>query len=325
MGKFIDMTGWVMSEHGVPDSRLTVIKRAEDHITSSGQRVIQWECRCSCGRSDTVIISGISLRTGKTKSCGCLHKEVVSKTSFIDLTGQKFNHLTVIERVEDYVAKNGKHKVRYLCECDCENKTRIVVCSGDLKNGHVKSCGCLKKEVGKSKRKENYYEIDFQNNIVKFYLKNKSYFIVDIDDVETIQSYYWTLDKNGYVVSKEHVSRSTIRLHKLLCPNFKEVDHINQNKLDNRKCNLREATRQENVINRPKSKSNSSGFIGVYWSKKDQSWYSQIKFNYRTIHLGYAKTKEEAITNRLQAELEYFGAEFAPQRHLFEEYGIIQN
>lgn len=323
MGKFIDMTGWVMSEHGIPDSRLTVIKRAEDHITSSGNHVIQWECRCSCGKSNTIIVSGISLRTGKTKSCGCLQKEITSNRSFIDLTGQKFNHLTVIKRVEDYMMKNGKRKVRYLCECDCENKTKIIVSAGDLKSGHVKSCGCLKKELGKKKRKENYYEIDSQNNIVKFYFKNKDYFIIDLDDIEIIKPYYWTLDENGYVMSKEHVSGKTIRLHKLLCPNFKEVDHINQNKLDNRKCNFREVTRQENVINRPKSKSNSSGFIGVYWSKKDQSWYSQITFNYRKIHLGYTQTKEEAIIQRLQAELKYFGLEFAPQRHLFKQYGII--
>lgn len=74
---------------------------------------------------------------------------------------------------------------------------------------------------------------------------------------------------------------------------------------------------------KPLGANNSSGFIGVYWSKKDQSWYSQITVNRKHIHLGYTSTKEEAIIQRLRAELKYFGPDFAPQRHLFKEYGII--
>lgn len=76
---------------------------------------------------------------------------------------------------------------------------------------------------------------------------------------------------------------------------------------------------------KPLSTNNSSGFIGVYWSKKDQSWYSQITVNRKRIHLGYTSTKEEAIIQRLRAELKYFGLDFAPQRHLFKEYGIINS
>ena len=110
MGNFVDMSGWKMWEHGVPDSRIIVLKRAKDKRYENGRRVVKWECRCSCGKSNTIIVSGISLRTGKTKSCGCLQKEITSNRSFIDLTGQKFNHLTVIKRVEDYMMKNGKRK-----------------------------------------------------------------------------------------------------------------------------------------------------------------------------------------------------------------------
>ena len=73
--KIIDMTGWVMKDHGVPDSRLTVIERADDIIKESGQRVIMWKCKCSCKNNKEIITSGHSLRTGNTKSCGCLHIE----------------------------------------------------------------------------------------------------------------------------------------------------------------------------------------------------------------------------------------------------------
>ena len=43
-----DMTGWVMAEHGVPDSRWIVIEQAEDYITPSGHHVAQWLCECNC-------------------------------------------------------------------------------------------------------------------------------------------------------------------------------------------------------------------------------------------------------------------------------------
>lgn len=57
----------------------------------------------------------------------------------IDLTGQKFDRLTVIEY------SHTKNKRAYwLCKCDCDNEK--IVSRGDLKSGHTKSCGCLQKE-----------------------------------------------------------------------------------------------------------------------------------------------------------------------------------
>ena len=75
MGKFIDMTGWVMKEHGVPDSRLTVIKRTEDYITPSGKHYVQWLCECSCSDKNIIIVESKHLRYGHTKSCGCIKQE----------------------------------------------------------------------------------------------------------------------------------------------------------------------------------------------------------------------------------------------------------
>ena len=76
MSKLIDMTGWVMSEHGVPDSRLTVLQRVEDHVTSSGQRSPQWLCECSCCEHKQIVARGANIRNGITKSCGCLQIEL---------------------------------------------------------------------------------------------------------------------------------------------------------------------------------------------------------------------------------------------------------
>ena len=70
MGKFIDMTGWVMSEHGVPDSRLTVIKRVGSRFGYA-----LWECECNCDKHSIVYVDGHSLRNGNTISCGCIARE----------------------------------------------------------------------------------------------------------------------------------------------------------------------------------------------------------------------------------------------------------
>ena len=57
--------------------------------------------------------------------------------NFVDITGNKYNKLTVVNRVEN--SKDGKS--RWLCLCDCVNKT--IVSGSNLKTGLVKSCGCL--------------------------------------------------------------------------------------------------------------------------------------------------------------------------------------
>ena len=76
----IDMTGWIMSEHGVSDSRLTIIKQVEDYIDPHGIHRAQWLCECSCAEHKRIIAVGSGLRNGNTLSCGCLRKEASAKT-----------------------------------------------------------------------------------------------------------------------------------------------------------------------------------------------------------------------------------------------------
>lgn len=63
----------------------------------------------------------------------------------MNLIGQKFNRLLVIDKAEKYISPSGNKMNQWLCRCDCGNK--IVVTTGHLKSGHTKSCGCLQKEV----------------------------------------------------------------------------------------------------------------------------------------------------------------------------------
>ena len=97
---------------------------------------IVWRCQCDCGNQTDV--PGTMLRSGNTKSCGCLQKEKASK-SLIDLTGKKFGLLTVLGRDESK-PKGHQKRVYWICKCECGN--HISVQGYDLKRGHTKSCGC---------------------------------------------------------------------------------------------------------------------------------------------------------------------------------------
>jgi len=77
-----------------------------------------------------------------------------------------------------------------------------------------------------------------------------------------------------------------------------ELDHINGIRNDNRICNLRSVTRQQNNWNRTKAK-------GYYWSKNNQKWRAQIYLNKGQIHLGLFKTEQEARNAYLQAKEKY--------------------
>ena len=66
-------------------------------------------------------------------------------SNFIDLTGQRFGRLTVVERAPDQVLSNGKHIVRWTCSCDCGNETAVL--GENLRYGHTKSCGCLRADL----------------------------------------------------------------------------------------------------------------------------------------------------------------------------------
>ena len=115
---------------GMKFGRLTVIERHG----KNKKGYATWLCKCECGSEK--IISGDSLRSGSTTSCGCYQKEIATK----DLTGMKFGRLTVIERRTSNKGRN----TRWLCKCECGNE---IITRGDgLINGHTTSCGCFQKE-----------------------------------------------------------------------------------------------------------------------------------------------------------------------------------
>jgi len=126
---------------------------------------------------------------------------------------------------------------------------------------------------------------------------------IDIEDLNKVQEYYWGISDSGYVVN---IARRQF-MHNLIMGVKKhsfnaEVDHINRDKKDNRKCNLRVVSRQINNLNIGMQKNNTSGYKGVAWHNQRQKWRAYIMLDYRQIHLGLFDTPEEAYKVRLEYE-----------------------
>lgn len=84
-----------------------------------------------------------------------------------------------------------------------------------------------------------------------------------------------------------------------------EVDHINQNKTDNKWNNLRDVTSRQNKMNTCMSKRNKSGFTGVCFNKADKKWRVSIGGAKKRINLGCFEDLDEAIRVRKEANIKY--------------------
>lgn len=109
--------------------------------------------------------------------------------------GDEFGRLKVIEKVEDKVYPDGKHKSQYLCECGCEAHTRLKVTGVGLKSGNVKSCGCLKKETTRSVGLANTTFGISTSKIAQAYYNLKNRYPEDI--LATIICPSWFIPRQG--------------------------------------------------------------------------------------------------------------------------------
>jgi len=134
--------------------------------------------------------------------------------------------------------------------------------------------------------------------------------IVDPEELDSLVGFKWFLSPNGYAIRSLSASESdtptTVSMHATInkTPKGMHTDHINQDKLDNRKENLRTATPSQNGFNRKLNTDNSSGYTGVYWHERAGKWYAGIKVNQVQKHLGTFDTMTEAVVARMKFEHE---------------------
>jgi hypothetical protein len=135
---------------------------------------------------------------------------------------------------------------------------------------------------------------------------------IDIEDCSKVESYRWYLNQNGYAIAHMTMGPKQYKkvfLHHVIIGEVPEgihVDHINGNKLDNRKENLRLATPTQNQGNSKIPKNNKTGYKGVFQVRSGK-FVAQIKINYKSTHLGTFDTAEQAAEAYNKAASDYFG------------------
>jgi len=158
-------------------------------------------------------------------------------------------------------------------------------------------------------------------------MKHGLWSLVDPEDMDRFSSFTWTpsCSKNSRTVyalrmtSRSLGKRSSIFMHREMLdfPDGLDVDHINGNGLDNRKCNLRACQHRENLWNQRSRQGFSSKYKGVRFHKRDRVWSAQISIgsprgdgSKASVHLGTFQDEMLAAKAYDKAALEHFG-EFA--------------
>lgn len=139
-----------------------------------------------------------------------------------------------------------------------------------------------------------------------------------VDEVDaSLAQYRWCI-VGGYAVralSKKGGTRKWVRMHRLIAqaPEGVEVDHINRNRLDNRRSNLRLTDRLGNARNRSLNRASNSGYKGVrQFGSQGGRWMAEIGYEGRVFFLGVHQTSEEAAVTYDLAAMALFGEFAAP-------------
>ena len=144
-------------------------------------------------------------------------------------------------------------------------------------------------------------------------LSNGGVVLFDDEDFELVNAYHWHVDNAGYArtnIWSGGRKSAAPRMHRLILGDVDSklhIDHINGNKLDNRKSNLRICTASENARNRGKQRNNTSGYKGVCYDKARQKWKAEIKANGVRRMLGRFNTAEDAHQAYVNAAKELHG------------------
>lgn len=173
-------------------------------------------------------------------------------------------------------------------------------------------------------KKHNQYEF-FEDCVFVYPQDDKNlYTILDYEGYELLKDKYLypkSDRNNGYYWCFRDGKKSTIRVHAILC--CSGCDHINGNKSDNRMCNLRKASSSQNSYNRGATKRNTTGYKGVQFDKKTNSFMVQLRYNNHLLYLGNFETAEDAAKQYDRAAIKYFG-EFAWTNFNRENYNVSE-
>lgn len=257
---------------GMTFGRLTVVERDIDRDQKKrdekGIRTgnAHWLCSCACGNSEHVSVTGWQLKSGGTKSCGCLVSEML-----------------IARNKDQSIKRNRPEKYK--------DNTIVINDDGSMRvYDENMEYSFLIDAIDYDYIKQWYWRKDVRGDN-----PNKMYWISNtkVEDIKNGEKY---MQKLHQIIA----TRKYGEYDSSLVP-----DHLSRDPDDNRRCNLVLKTSIENSHNRKLSKVNTSGKTGVYKNKRNGNWIACITVNYKNIRLGEFDNFEDAVKARKEAEIKY--------------------
>ena len=154
------------------------------------QKKDYWNCDCECGTNKDVL--GEILKNSRSTSCGCYNKERIKETAILKRTalvnvGEIYGNWKVVEYCGESPYDEGCNWNTYLCECQCEWKTRKIIFASHLTNGNTKSCkkcAHTKSLIGQKFGKLLVLNLDLEKSsqsIESDYKKTRTFYICQCD------------------------------------------------------------------------------------------------------------------------------------------------
>jgi len=248
------------------------------HIQTGGRCIICNTYKMAADRELAITYLKEMVGDAPLCACGCGKKVTWNKVK------KRWNNLLVGHKIQ---------KIREKKICTVDNCDRIA----KYKNYCVPHYMQFKKHGYTHNIRPIKNEVRFEGDVcyIQTYDKYSNLtdeIIIDTADYELVSKYRW-----GLCFGCPYCYNPKMKLSRFLMkPPSKEieVDHKNRNILDNRRDNLRLATRSQNGRNRGLQKNNTSGYCGVRWRKDRSTWSAFIKHHGKNVALGCFSTKEEA-------------------------------
>lgn len=257
--------------------RLTVLE--ETGRDRHGHR--QYKYQCTCGELGYAI-SGF-LRSNSNVMCRKCARIEAGLARRIELVGKIVNNWEVI-------CEAGKDKhdaIHYLCRCVCCGSEQVK--TGSAIRRRKKMAGC------RSCFPDYRFRTDGKDAVGT--LDDGTEFTIDAEMIPKVSSVRWVRSKGrcpGYIISG--YGQSTIYLHRLVLgvQGSERVDHVNRDKADCRRANLRLCTTQQNNWNKSLQRNNTTGYVGVSYIQSKSAYTARIGYNNCDLRLGQYRDIERA-------------------------------
>ena len=162
--------------------------------------------------------------------------------------------------------------------------------------------------ISKKRSRKNTNKFEIVGDVLKITTAKGQEILADAEEVDKLSRYSWCVSAQGYAVA--NIRGKVVKINRYILGldncNGKIVDHINRNKLDNRKVNLRFCTQKENARNMTVAKNSKTQVLGVRKTKHGK-YNVRIVADRKEHHIGNFETIEDAIVARQKAEIKYHG------------------